>query len=61
MMSSNEKAAELFFRTRIGADDFMKKPFSLSEVFARIELLLDADLAPYRRQPIKVMTTLSTP
>ena len=33
---------------RIGADDFMKKPFSRSEVFSRIEALLDAERKPRR-------------
>lgn len=49
MMSGNEKAAELFYGSRIGADDFMKKPFSRLEVFYRIEKLLDEDLVPRRR------------
>jgi twitching motility two-component system response regulator PilH len=49
MMSGNEKASEQFFGTRIGADDFMKKPFSRLEVFSRIEQLLDDDLVPRRR------------
>lgn len=48
MISGNEQATEQFFGTRIGADDFMKKPFSRSEIFARIERLLDADLIPRR-------------
>ncbi|GAA5160441.1 response regulator [Viridibacterium curvum] len=48
MMSGNEQATEQFFGTRIGADDFMKKPFSRFEVFARIERLLDEDLHPRR-------------
>lgn len=48
MMSGNEQATELFFGTRIGADDFMKKPFSRFEVFARIERLLDANRVPRR-------------
>ncbi len=43
MISGNELATEQFYAQRIGADDFMKKPFSRSEVFARIEKLLDAD------------------
>lgn len=48
MISGNEQATEQFFGSRIGADDFMKKPFSRMEVFARIELLLDADRVPRR-------------
>lgn len=46
MMSGNEQAMEQFFGTRIGADDFMKKPFSRAEVFDRIEALLDEDDIP---------------
>ena len=51
MISGNEQATELFYGSRTGADDFMKKPFSRHEVFARIERLLDADLVP-RRIPV---------
>lgn len=51
MMSGNEQAMEQFFGTRIGADDFMKKPFSRHEVFFRIERLLDDDLVPRRATP----------
>lgn len=50
MMSGNEQATEQFFGSRIGADDFMKKPFSRHEVFARIERLLDENRSP-RRPP----------
>ena len=49
MISGNELATEQFYAQRIGADDFMKKPFSRSEVFARIEKLLDADKVIRRR------------
>lgn len=49
MISGNEQATELFFGSRIGADDFMKKPFSRFEVFARIERLLDAGMVPRRK------------
>jgi twitching motility two-component system response regulator PilH len=48
MISGNEQATELFYGSRTGADDFMKKPFSRSEVFARIERLLDDDMVPRR-------------
>lgn len=49
MISGNEHATEQFYANRIGADDFMKKPFSRFEVFARIENLLDADRVPRRK------------
>jgi len=48
MISGNEQATEQFYVHRIGADDFMKKPFSRGEVFARIERLLDAQQVPRR-------------
>ena len=48
MMSGNEQATEQFYAQRIGADDFMKKPFSRPELFARIERLLDDDKVPKR-------------
>ncbi|MBS1199002.1 MAG: Response regulator receiver, partial [Proteobacteria bacterium] len=49
MISGNEQATEQFYANRIGADDFMKKPFSRFEVFARIERLLDANHMPRRK------------
>ena len=48
MISGNEQATEQFYANRIGADDFMKKPFNRYEVFARIERLLDAERVPRR-------------
>lgn len=50
MISGNEQAAEQFYAERIGADDFMKKPFSRYEVFARIEALLDEEQRPRCRK-----------
>jgi twitching motility two-component system response regulator PilH len=50
MMSGNEQAMEQFYGSRIGADDFMKKPFSRDEVFFRIGRLLDNNLVPHRAQ-----------
>jgi len=46
MISGNAQATEQFYVQRIGADDFMKKPFSRAEVFNRIESLLDDDCIP---------------
>jgi twitching motility two-component system response regulator PilH len=40
MMSGNEQATEQFWAQKIGADDFMKKPFSRPEVFARVDKLV---------------------
>ena len=60
MMSGNEQAMEQFFGTRIGADDFMKKPFSRYEIFFRIERLLDEHLVP-RRAPAQAHPHLGDP
>ena len=46
MISGNAQATEQFYVQRIGADDFMKKPFARAEVFSRIERLLDEDDIP---------------
>jgi len=46
MISGNAAATEQFYVQRIGADDFMKKPFSRAEVFNRIEALLDEQNVP---------------
>jgi twitching motility two-component system response regulator PilH len=48
MMSGNEQAVEEFYCSRIGADDFMKKPFSREDVFLRITRLLDSESVPRR-------------
>lgn len=49
MISGNEHATEQFYANRIGADDFMKKPFSRFEIFARVESLLDPGMVPRRK------------
>ena len=48
MMSGNEQASEQFYVMRIGADGFMKKPFSRADLFGRIEPMLDGDAVPRR-------------
>ncbi len=48
MISGNEQATEQFYVQRIGADDFMKKPFSRAELFTRIEKLLNENFIPVR-------------
>jgi twitching motility two-component system response regulator PilH len=46
MISGNAQATEQFYVQRIGADDFMKKPFSRAEVCTRVDSLLDAEGIP---------------
>ena len=60
MISGNELATEQFFGNAIGADDFMKKPFSRYEVFARIERLLDDDHVPQRKASTTAHAPIST-
>jgi len=44
MMSGNAEATEEFYIQSIGADDFLKKPFSRAEVCAHIEKFIGKDL-----------------
>lgn len=47
MISGNLQATEQYYAQRIGADDFMKKPFGRDEVFSRLQRLIEAGrLAP---------------
>lgn len=50
MMSGNEQAVEQFYVSRIGADGFMKKPFTREDLFLQIEQLLDDKFIPRRAQ-----------
>jgi len=57
MISGNEHATEQFYANRIGADLFMKKPFSRYEVFAHIEMLLDANRELRRKGAVEPAST----
>lgn len=47
MISGNLQATEQYYAQRIGADDFMKKPFGRDEVFSRLNRLIESGrLAP---------------
>jgi CheY-like chemotaxis protein len=61
MISGNEQATEQFYVQRIGADDFMKKPFSRPEVFSRIERLLDPERVPRKFADTTPKATPATP
>ena len=56
MISGNENATEQFYAHRIGADNFLKKPFSRYEVFTHIEPLLDDQHVP-RRHDVRLATS----
>ena len=58
MISGNAQATEQFYVQRIGADNFMKKPFSRAEVFTYIERLLDEQFVPRRFNTFVHDTTL---
>ena len=58
MISGNAQATEQFYVQRIGADNFMKKPFSRAEVFTYIERLLDEQFVPRRFNTYVHDTTL---
>lgn len=51
MISGNLQATEQFYVRRIGADDFMKKPFGRAEVFERIRMLVENGRLPPRTGP----------
>jgi len=48
MISGNARAADEFFLQRVGADDFIHKPFGRHEVFGSIERLIRAGALPQR-------------
>jgi twitching motility two-component system response regulator PilH len=51
MISGNAQATEQFYVRRIGADDFMKKPFGRGEVFVRIQQMVESGRLPARAAP----------
>jgi twitching motility two-component system response regulator PilH len=52
MISGNVQATEQFYVRRIGADDFMKKPFGRGEVFSRIQQMVEEGRLPPRATPL---------
>lgn len=57
MISGNLRATEEFYGQRIGADDFMKKPFGRSEVFTRIQHLVERGRLPRRETMVDPIPT----
>lgn len=52
MISGNVQATEQFYVKRIGADDFMKKPFGRGDVFGRIQDMVESGRLPPRATPL---------
>jgi len=51
MISGNVQATEQFYVQRIGADDFMRKPFGRSDVFTCVQRLVDSGRLPTHAAP----------
>ncbi|MEO6365694.1 MAG: response regulator [Luteimonas sp.] len=51
MISGNVQATEQFYVQRIGADDFMKKPFGRGDVFGHIRQLVERGRLPAYAAP----------
>jgi len=51
MISGNVQATEQFYVQRIGADDFMRKPFGRSDVFSRVQRLVESGRLPAHAAP----------
>lgn len=50
IMMGTEQATEQIYVKRIGADGFIRKPFSRFELFSHIEPMLDQDRVPRRKR-----------
>ncbi|HKT30367.1 response regulator [Dyella sp.] len=61
MISGNQQATEQFYVQRFGADDFIKKPFGLSEVQQSIDQLVRAERLPARVPAPALVTATVTP
>ncbi len=51
MISGNVQATEQFYVQRIGADDFMPKPFGRGDVFSRVQRLVETGRLPAHAVP----------
>lgn len=53
MMSGNPRAVEMFYKLRVDADGFLRKPFTRRAIFESIEGLLDEERVPRRLNTLK--------
>ena len=61
MISGNLIATEQYYAQRIGADDFMKKPFGRDEVFSRIQRLTETGRLPPQEGDAPAAATEESP
>ena len=61
MISGNLQATEQYYAQRIGADDFMKKPFGRDEVFGRLNRLIEAGRLTPRDEGVTVVAPAEEP
>jgi len=57
MISGNVQATEQFYVQRIGADDFMRKPFGRADVFSRVQKLVANGRLPSHAAPSAELLT----
>lgn len=57
MISGNVQATEQFYVQRIGADDFMRKPFGRADVFSRVQRLVENGRLPSHAAPSAELLT----
>lgn len=61
MISGNLQATEQYYAQRIGADDFMKKPFGRDEVFVRLQRLIETGRLTPREDRAPLAAPLAAP
>lgn len=53
MVSGNQRSIDIFRHRHVDADGFIKKPFTRSEIFERVEKMLNQDMVPKRARDIR--------
>lgn len=53
MISGNPRSINIFRNSRVDADGFIKKPFTRSEIFTRVEKMLNQDRVPKRLNALR--------
>lgn len=59
MVSGNQRSIDIFRHRHVDADGFIKKPFTRSEIFERVEKMLNQDMVPKRARDIRAKQKLT--